>query len=237
MKPGLATVLFALSAAAQNPNTAVFPARVVTDNDLLVAINNAHSNLAAAMDDAASTTVTLADGSRFITPTAITIDSEILRCTAKKGNTLTCSRGFEGTASSHPPGTAVLGYVLDWHHNQMSAEMQAVEAKLHHESLSVTDLGADATGATHSLAAFNAAAAASDTIRVPAGTFNLEGMFTMKRRKMRLLCDAGAVITYTGSVDIDSVIFLEDPAWATGFTLGDNIIDGCTILGNAHVTG
>jgi hypothetical protein len=72
--------------------------------------NNAASILTAAIPDAVATTLTVANGTVF--PATgnfrIIIDTELLLCTSRSGNTLTVTRGIEGTtAASHLNGAAV----------------------------------------------------------------------------------------------------------------------------------
>jgi hypothetical protein len=73
-------------------------------------VNSAASTLTAAIPDAVATSCTVANGTVF--PATgnfrIIIDSELLLCTARTGNTLTVTRGVEATtAASHANGAAV----------------------------------------------------------------------------------------------------------------------------------
>jgi ABC-type amino acid transport substrate-binding protein len=72
--------------------------------------NNAASTLSAAIPDAVATTCTVANGTVF--PATgnfrVIIDTELMLCTARSGNTLTVTRGIEGTtAAAHASGAAV----------------------------------------------------------------------------------------------------------------------------------
>jgi hypothetical protein len=72
--------------------------------------NNAATTLTAGIPDAVATSCTVANGTVF--PASgnfrIIIDSELLLCTARTGNTLTVTRGVEATtAASHANGAAV----------------------------------------------------------------------------------------------------------------------------------
>ena len=130
IKPLLCLLFSAVVSLAQNPNTAAFPAATATDTTLLVATNNAQTTLNGAIN-ASVTSIVLTSATRFVTPMAITIDSEVLRCTSHVTTTYTCTRGFAGsTAASHANGAKVQGLLIDWHHNQLSAELVAIEASL-----------------------------------------------------------------------------------------------------------
>lgn len=114
---------------AQNPNTAVFPGGIATDNDLLVANDSAQTTLSGGINSAV-TSIVLSDGSKFLYfPMAITVDAERMKCTSRSGNTLTCARGQYGTtAVSHGSKAKVLGnIIIGWHHNQIAAEVKALE--------------------------------------------------------------------------------------------------------------
>jgi hypothetical protein len=114
--------------AAQNPNTAIFPGAVATDNDLFVASNAASTTLDGSINDS-TTTVVLTSGTNFVAPVIIKVDTEVMHCASKASNTLTCTRGDEGTtAASHSSGANVYGYLTAWHHNQIAAEVKAIEA-------------------------------------------------------------------------------------------------------------
>jgi hypothetical protein len=72
--------------------------------------NNAASTLTVAIPDAVATSLTVANGTVF--PATgnfrIIVDSELMLCTARVGNTLTVTRGIEATtAAAHANGAAV----------------------------------------------------------------------------------------------------------------------------------
>jgi hypothetical protein len=73
-------------------------------------VNNAASTLSAAIPDAVATSLTVANGTVF--PATgnfrVIVDTEIMLCTARTGNTLTVTRGVETTsAAAHANGAAV----------------------------------------------------------------------------------------------------------------------------------
>lgn len=112
-----------------NPNNPIFQAALPGDNDLLVASNRAIGTL----DEEIGTTVTTfrlrtGQGNRFRVPCLIQVDQEIMRVKAKSGDILQqIDRGFASTNQTpHSNGTDVKGYILDWHHNQMAAEIKAI---------------------------------------------------------------------------------------------------------------
>ncbi len=65
--------------------------------------------------DAAVTTVTVADASTWpAAPFTVQVDNEKLRVTARTGNDLTVTRGFDGTtAATHATGAAVLATIMN----------------------------------------------------------------------------------------------------------------------------
>lgn len=113
--------------------TPVFPASVATDAQLKVANNLVTSTLRVA--------ATLVDNVLFVNSAAgftpnclVTIDSEIMAIsTITTGATPTLTvasggRGFDGTtAAPHPAGAKVSMFIDAWHHNALSAEIQAVQ--------------------------------------------------------------------------------------------------------------
>jgi len=135
MRKPIIAALCATVMWAQNPNTAVYPNAVATDTDLLVGENLVQSPLTANIT-ATSTTLPVANAAIFRVPTAVTIDSEIIKICAKDtaANTLTvCSggRGFDRTtAASHTSGTMVRATIAAHYHNQVAAEIKAIENTL-----------------------------------------------------------------------------------------------------------
>lgn len=131
MKTSLLALFLSVLAFGQNPNTAVFPGAAAADTDLFVAKNRSQTTLNTTINNSI-TTVVLTSGSTFLAPDIITIESEILHCTTLTTNTFTlCARGQEGTsAASHTAGVAVYGLNSAWHHNQVAAEIKAIETVL-----------------------------------------------------------------------------------------------------------
>ena len=104
---------------------------------------------------------------------------------------------------------------------------RTVASRLSDFGVSVVDFGADPTGAADSLAAFNAAKAASNTVFVPDGTYILSGTFQINQSNFALKCNSqNAVIKYSGSTPIDSVLMIGP---ANRFNIR---IEGCTFRGN-----
>ena len=124
-------MLFAGLLLGQNPNTAQYPGAIVTDQQLLVATNNANTTLTSSMTSS-QTTISLTSGTYFVAPVAVRIDSELVDCTTLTTNTLSgCTRGFDNTtATTHNSGAPVYGLIIDWHINQPNAEIKAVETAL-----------------------------------------------------------------------------------------------------------
>jgi len=114
-----------------NPQNPIFDNAVATDLDLLVASPRAVSKLTFPIDSS-QTQFTVIDGSKFEVPCTVQIDTEVVRVGAKSGNLLqSCTRGFSLTSpASHGQNAEVKGYVLAIHHNQMAAEIKAIEAGL-----------------------------------------------------------------------------------------------------------
>ena len=112
-----------------NPNNPVFPSAVATDLDLMVATNRALSRLTYPIDSV-QTSFTIVDGTKFQVPCLVQIDTEIIKVGAISGNVLqSCTRGYALTsAASHGQNANVKGYVLSYHHNQLAAEIKAIEA-------------------------------------------------------------------------------------------------------------
>lgn len=114
-----------------NPQNPVFPTRVSTDDDLMVATNRALSKLTQPIDSS-QTQITVVDGTKFQVPCLVQIDTEIIKVGSLSGNNfLGCTRGFGLTSpASHGQNADVKGYVLSYHHNQIAAEIKSIEAGL-----------------------------------------------------------------------------------------------------------
>lgn len=116
-----------------NPNSPIFPAQLPTDNDLLVANRRAIGKLVQPMT--ISDTVAVLEngqGTRFQVPCLVQIGQEIVRVKAINGDILQqIDRGFTGTnPAPHSIGDDVRGYILDWHHNQITAEIKSIANSL-----------------------------------------------------------------------------------------------------------
>jgi len=124
-------LLSALMLIAQNPNTAVFPAALATDTTLLVGVNRSASTLTSGIDNA-TLDIPVADGTAFLEEELITIDDEQMLIDSIVGNTLTVvARGFSTTdPAAHLINALVRGQITAWHHNQLAAEMIAIQTSL-----------------------------------------------------------------------------------------------------------
>jgi hypothetical protein len=126
-------ILLPAALLAQNPNSPVFPSAVANDQNLLVAKNRASSTLTANIS-ASATSIPVADGSKFTAPLVVAIGNEYIKVCSISGNTLTvCTggRGFDGsTAAAHSSGAEVRGVYAAHHHNQLAAEVKAIETAL-----------------------------------------------------------------------------------------------------------
>lgn len=114
-----------------NPNTPVYPSALATDLNLMVASNRAIAQLVFPLDSVSSS-FTVTNGTVFTTPCLVQVDTEIILIGSKTGNLMqSCTRGFSSTsAAAHGQNADVKGYVLAYHHNQVSAEIQAIETAL-----------------------------------------------------------------------------------------------------------
>lgn len=141
----LILMLVTFAAWAQNPNTAAFPTTIATDQDLLAAKRISSSTLSASIN-ASTTTVTVASGAQFLNYEVIRIDDEEMLICSIATNTLTIctgARGYNGsTAASHTSGAAVRGVITSWHHNQIAAEIKAIETRLSTRVAQCQDAGA-----------------------------------------------------------------------------------------------
>lgn len=134
-------ILFPWLLAAQNPNPPVYPAAVATDANLFVATNNAQTTLAVALTST-STTVLLANPTRFISPVILTIDGELLNCPSNTGNAYTCTRGFNGTvAAGHTLQAVVFGNITAYPINQLASEVKSIESTLGPNLSNIPSLG------------------------------------------------------------------------------------------------
>ncbi|MCL6650554.1 MAG: hypothetical protein K6U89_19830 [Chloroflexi bacterium] len=132
-------LVFVAAAALRAQPAAKFPSAVASWQDLLRAKNSAVSTLTEAIDST-QLTIPVTNGSVFAAPGAITIDAEhILICSITANTLNVCSggRGFDSSsATSHASGATVEGRILARHHEQLAAEVLALE----------TNLGANLTG-------------------------------------------------------------------------------------------
>jgi hypothetical protein len=114
-----------------NPQNPIFPAGVAADINLTVAANRALSYLTFSIDGS-QTQFTVVDGTKYNAPCLVQIDTEIILVGSISGNVMmSCTRGYNLTSpTSHGQNAPVKGYVLAYHHNQIAAEIKAIEAGL-----------------------------------------------------------------------------------------------------------
>lgn len=133
----LLALAFAAAAFSQNPNTAIYPGGVATDNDLMVASNGASTALTAPAT-AGDTSISVGATAGFLVPTTITFgdNNEIAKCLTKTSSSFTgCTRGFDSaaggrTATAHASGVVVRGNAVAYYINQHAAEIKALEANV-----------------------------------------------------------------------------------------------------------
>lgn len=110
--------------------TASYPTSVVADSQLKVAVNNMETRLRGSIS-ATQTSIEVTDASRITANMLLTIEREVINVTAVSGNTLTCTRGYDGTtAAAHTSNRAVQSLVTAWHHNALAAEVKAIQTAL-----------------------------------------------------------------------------------------------------------
>lgn len=206
--------------------------------------NNASSTLTTAITTS-DTGIVVANGSRFPTVTAgdyfyATLVSpagttEIVKVTARAGNSMTVVRAQDGsTAASFQVGTlvemrvnAATVSVADMPYSQggTSAVTRTVQSRLQ-DFVSVKDFGAVGDGTTNDTAAIQAAINTGKPIMFPAGIY-ASGPLTQSTNFQRFYANGqvsiiknadGVLLTSTGNyVELDGIQFV-----GTGYT-GDNI--------------
>lgn len=141
MKRIIAVLAIAVSAWAQNPETAAFPTTVVTDTTLPVAMPQPSSarTLVGSISSGATSFV-LSSGTGVIVPSYWTIQDtasgttgrEVFLCTAFSSPTLSsCTGHQDGTsAQSHANGSYVYNFLGATQWNKVTAEIKAVETAL-----------------------------------------------------------------------------------------------------------
>src|SRR4030095_1547120 len=114
----------------------VFPAAVATAAQLKVANNLITTTLKVTMSST-DTILFVASAAGFVPNCLVSIDKEIIAIssvTTSPNATLAVAsggRGFDGTAAvQHSAGTKVSMFIDAWHHNVLSAEIQAIETAL-----------------------------------------------------------------------------------------------------------
>jgi hypothetical protein len=137
MRKLLTLSLFAVLACAQ---TAKYPSSIVTDGDLGVASNLANTTLAAGITPSA-TSFTVRSAAGIAANVFLTLsNAEIVKVCGVTGTTIqvgdsSCpnidGRGFDGTtATYHSSGGAVRSYPISKNHNQLAAEVKAIQNTL-----------------------------------------------------------------------------------------------------------
>ena len=130
--PRLAALVL-VAGAAFSQNTPKYPSSVATYDDVFLAATQADSVLTAAITST-STSLPVVSSAQFRTPGAVTIDGESIKICSTTPTTLAvCSggRGFQGTVAAwHRKGARVNQPLTSWYHNQLAAELLAVQTAL-----------------------------------------------------------------------------------------------------------
>lgn len=111
---------------------AIFPSSIASLANLYRAANNVVSQLNGGIDDT-TLTITVQDGSAFVTPCLVTIgNAEVVEIASKSGNVLTASaRGFDGTSGiAHAHGSYIKVCATAAHHNNVADEVIAIQTAL-----------------------------------------------------------------------------------------------------------
>ncbi len=110
--------------------SARYPASIVTDASLKVAVNRVQATLVSSVGSG-DTLWTFGDTSRLVPDMLLSIDNEIVSVTSISGNVVTVVRGFDGTIPSpHQAGRVNSANVVAYHHNALVAEVEAIEQAL-----------------------------------------------------------------------------------------------------------
>ena len=130
-RPFRAVTAAGIAARSLGRPAAAFPGRVATDADLMIAGDRQQTRLALPLN-ASDTSMTVVDATAIGANNLLTIDAEIVRTTgAPTGNVVPISRGFDGTTPVvHLASAVVSGFVDAWHHNALTAEVEAIEQAL-----------------------------------------------------------------------------------------------------------
>lgn len=126
---------FALSSLAIAQNAPVWPGRLATNQDLLIGSNNFSATLSNNL--AATDTIIFVNSvTGIVTPTTVSIGTEIIKvCSSASSppslNVCTNGRGFDGTTARAAPRMSVVQALNNaWYHNQLAAEVIALESTL-----------------------------------------------------------------------------------------------------------
>lgn len=110
---------------------ASFPTSLATNSQLLVALDNAQTTLAAGINSSA-TSLSVVSAAAIASDTVVTIDSEQILLGTVVGTAASgCTRGYGGTTpASHSGGATVYANVIAAHHNRTRQELIAVQTAL-----------------------------------------------------------------------------------------------------------
>lgn len=113
---------------------ASYPSSLASNITLLQANNNAQTTLTTPLSSVGLTLNVTSAATFILFPTVITIDFEIIKVCSKTPTTLVvCSsgRGWDGTSATlHNTSVVVRGNIIDYYHNQLAAEVIAIETFL-----------------------------------------------------------------------------------------------------------
>lgn len=131
----------------QSPPSPKFPSSTATWQDLLFAVDQSATTLAAGLTAATlSVTVAAGTGGKFSGNQVVTIDTEQMLVCSVASDTLTIcpgGRGYAGTmAATHSAGASVRGNYTATHHNRLAAEIKAIEDSL---GANMANVGASAS--------------------------------------------------------------------------------------------
>jgi hypothetical protein len=188
------------------PHAAAWPGHAATAADLFVAADLSTSTLASSITNA-QTALTTTSASTFTANQIVRIDSELLDICSVSGTALTvCSsgRGVAGsTAVSHSSGAAVIGAVSALYHNQLSAELIALESSLwSHAGSTISGPGALAAGTSwpNHVATLNELLVAAD-----AAQGNLSGGISNSTLTLPLQVDGGFAGNSIAQIDTEEL--------------------------------
>lgn len=170
---------------------------------------------------------TLGFSDYFYATLANNVAYEVVKVTARSGDTMTIVRGQEGTLP--------LAFSSGTRFEARVTAQSVLDAARYSETASVKDFGAIGNGIADDTAAIQAAMTAENAVYFPPGTYLVSSPITLKSNNMIFGAGASSVISYTGTATSQGALYAN--SGSASVYVENLVVQNIKVLGQVATAG